>query len=202
MKPVDEAAQSLDERWYANAAEVARLKRALEKIASCECHVPHVCSEGVRRCVTCIARDALAVAIVFPTLRPDELSAERDRAVARAEKAEQERDEALHWEDVDDEWTEQIDAAFPTRSGSHQQYAAARKMVGHRHSKGQLVALVNWILVERDAALSRTESLREVLTALTEFCADEALYPLAYAGRFRELVAAAHEVLAATEESR
>src|ERR1017187_9307219 len=47
------------------------------------------------------------------------------------------------WEDVKDEWSDQINAAFPTRSGSHDEYALAMRMVGHRHSKGELVALVN-----------------------------------------------------------
>jgi len=51
------------------------------------------------------------------------------------------------WTDVKDEWSAQIREAFPTRSGSHAEYATAMKMVGHRHSKGELVALVNWLLV-------------------------------------------------------
>lgn len=51
------------------------------------------------------------------------------------------------WIDVDDEWSDAIKAAFPTKSGSHKEYATAMKMVGNRHSKGELVALVNWLLV-------------------------------------------------------
>jgi hypothetical protein len=66
---------------------------------------------------------------------------------------------ALGWEDVKDEWTDDIKQAFPTRSGSHEEYAVAMKMVGHRHSKGELVALVNWLLVRiktrEEAALER-----------------------------------------------
>jgi hypothetical protein len=59
------------------------------------------------------------------------------------------------WEDRPDAWTDRIKAAFPTRSGSHEQYALAMKMVGNRHSKGELVALVNWLLVEiRDRSRS------------------------------------------------
>jgi hypothetical protein len=57
---------------------------------------------------------------------------------------------ASGWEDVTDEWTEQIREAFPTRSGSHEHYAEAMRMVGHRHSKGELAALVNWLLVRCD----------------------------------------------------
>lgn len=67
----------------------------------------------------------------------------------RADRAETERDAALRWEDVDDEWTVAADAAFPTRSGSHEEYGIAMQMVGNRHSKGSLVELVNWLLVER-----------------------------------------------------
>ena len=52
------------------------------------------------------------------------------------------------WGDREDEWSEAIDAAFPTRSGSHEEYAVAARMVGNRHSKGALIALVNWLLVE------------------------------------------------------
>lgn len=54
--------------------------------------------------------------------------------------------------DAHDEWSDAIDAAFPTRSGSHVEYATALQMVGNRHSKGELVSLVNWLLVRlRDA---------------------------------------------------
>jgi hypothetical protein len=56
----------------------------------------------------------------------------------------------LPWGDVKDEWSDAIRAAFPTRSGSHEAYAKAMLMVGHRHSKGELVALVNWLLVENE----------------------------------------------------
>jgi transcriptional regulator GlxA family with amidase domain len=51
--------------------------------------------------------------------------------------------------DKDDEWTARIDEAFPTSSGSHEEYATALRMVGNRHSKAALVALVNWLLVEK-----------------------------------------------------
>lgn len=51
------------------------------------------------------------------------------------------------WNDYRDEWDRAIVEAFPTRSGSHDEYARAMEMVGNRHSKGELVALVNWLLV-------------------------------------------------------
>lgn len=49
-------------------------------------------------------------------------------------------------DDVEDEWTEAIKAAHPTRNGSHETYATAMRMVGARRSKGALVELVNWLL--------------------------------------------------------
>jgi hypothetical protein len=58
-------------------------------------------------------------------------------------------DEIMHWQDAKDEWTEAIRAAHPSRSESHGEYGIAMRMVGNRHSKGELVALVNWLLVER-----------------------------------------------------
>lgn len=42
-----------------------------------------------------------------------------------------------------------IEAAFPTRSGMHKQYAEAMRLVGARFSKAGLVGLVCWQLVER-----------------------------------------------------
>lgn len=54
------------------------------------------------------------------------------------------------WSDCKDEWSEAISAAFPTRSGSHDHYATAMRMVGNRQSKGELVALVNWLLQRAD----------------------------------------------------
>jgi len=61
------------------------------------------------------------------------------------------REEALVWDEAakKDEWTQPIHDAFPTRSGSHDEYAVAMQMIGSRRSKGALVALVNWLLVER-----------------------------------------------------
>ena len=54
---------------------------------------------------------------------------------------------ANSWEDVKDEWTNAIKLSHPARSESHEEYGVAMQMVGHRHSKGELVALVNWLLV-------------------------------------------------------
>jgi hypothetical protein len=88
---------------------------------------------------------------------------------ARIAALETELAAALHWEDVDDEWTAAIDAAHPTRGGSHENYATAMEMVGHRHSKGQLVSLVCWLLTERDAARAATLTAEaEVTAAITK----------------------------------
>ena len=51
------------------------------------------------------------------------------------------------FKDEVDGYTETVKAAYPTRSGSHDEYALAMSMVGSRQSKGELVALVNWLLV-------------------------------------------------------
>ena len=45
---------------------------------------------------------------------------------------------------------EAIDAAFPTRSGRHDTYQEAMRMVGAKRSKGALVALVNWLLIKAE----------------------------------------------------
>jgi uncharacterized protein YfiM (DUF2279 family) len=56
----------------------------------------------------------------------------------------------MGWDDVDDEWTPAIKAAHPTRSpdqaAAHGWYGVAMRMVGNRHSKGELVSLVCWLL--------------------------------------------------------
>lgn len=53
------------------------------------------------------------------------------------------------WDDTHDQPLPEdadIDAAFPTRSGRHDLYAEAMRLVGARRSKSGLVALVNWLL--------------------------------------------------------
>lgn len=53
------------------------------------------------------------------------------------------------WGDRDDEWTERIAAAHPLQTGDAETYAIAMRMVGNRHSKAALVALVNWLLMDK-----------------------------------------------------
>jgi hypothetical protein len=69
-----------------------------------------------------------------------------NQALEQRDRLTGELQQARDWEDVGDEWTAAIDAAHPTRSGSHETWGVAMQMVGHRHSKGQLVALVNWLM--------------------------------------------------------
>lgn len=100
-------------------------------------------------------------------VRAERAEAELAQAVIRAEKAEAQVAELTKpWsEDKRDEYSDRISAAFPTESGSHEEYALAMKLVGNRHSKGALVGLVNWLLVESgrlrsalEYALSQIES--------------------------------------------
>lgn len=53
------------------------------------------------------------------------------------------------WEDQPLPEDDAIRAAFPTRTGDHSTYAEAMRLVGAKRSKGALVSLVNWLLVER-----------------------------------------------------
>jgi hypothetical protein len=89
-----------------------------------------------------------------------------------ATERERARLNAIRWEEKTDEYSDAINVAFPTRSGSHAEYAKAMTMVGNRHSKGELVALVNWLLVAvRDAEgfkaelISMFETLKDVQRA-------------------------------------
>ncbi len=57
---------------------------------------------------------------------------------------------AADWDDDKLAEDDQIHAAFPTRSGRHDLYGEAMRLVGATYSKGKLVALVTWLLLERD----------------------------------------------------
>lgn len=45
---------------------------------------------------------------------------------------------------------EAIAASHPTRTGRHDLYARAMRLVGERHAKGELVDLVTWLLTDLD----------------------------------------------------
>ena len=46
---------------------------------------------------------------------------------------------------------EQIEAAHPVRTGRHDLYQEAMRLVGERQGKSELVNLVNWLLARLDA---------------------------------------------------
>ncbi len=72
------------------------------------------------------------------------------------------------WEDRPLPEDAAIKAAFPTRTGKHELYGEAMRMVSAKRSKGALVALVNWLL----AALEneRRGRLRETADAIRLRC--------------------------------
>lgn len=53
------------------------------------------------------------------------------------------------WEDSPLPEDAAIKAAHPTKTGRHELYDEAMRLVGARHSKAGLVELVNWLLLER-----------------------------------------------------
>lgn len=54
-------------------------------------------------------------------------------------------------DDKRDQWSAEIDAAHPMRTGKHEHWATAMTMVGNRRDKGALVELVNWLLAKDSA---------------------------------------------------
>lgn len=79
---------------------------------------------------------------------------ELELAKARAKLAQ--CSEETVWQAADGAWGDDLDrklpeddaimAVFPTRSGRHDLYREAMRLVGAKHSKGGLVAVVNWLL--------------------------------------------------------
>lgn len=63
------------------------------------------------------------------------------------------------WEDQPIPEDEAIKAAHPTRSGQHETYQEAMRLVGAKRSKGALVELVNWLLVEARAGWKTANAL-------------------------------------------
>jgi len=58
-------------------------------------------------------------------------------------------EESIRQDDKKDDYTKFTQELFPTRTGRHDLYARAMQLVGNRHSKAGLVALVNALLAER-----------------------------------------------------
>jgi hypothetical protein len=79
------------------------------------------------------------------------------RLVGEKSLAEKERDEALKWDDAPQPEDDAINATFPTRTGKHETYGEAMRLVSARRSKGALVGLVNWLLCQRDEARTMLE---------------------------------------------
>lgn len=68
-------------------------------------------------------------------------------------------------QDKDDQWTDQIKAAHPVKTGSSKHYVTALEMVGNRRGKGALVEMANWLLTRAEAAEAKVAELeKEVRT--------------------------------------
>jgi Protein of unknown function (DUF550) len=85
--------------------------------------------------------------------------------------------EPAAWDDRDDDLTPMIDAAHPCLTRNFSTYERAQQLVTNRHSKGALVALVNYLLTQSaqphdrtalDAAIraAKVEAWKEALTAI------------------------------------
>jgi len=72
------------------------------------------------------------------------------------------------WEDKPLPEDPHIRAAFPTQSGRHDLYAEAMRLVGAKRSKGNLVALVNWLLYRIDSLQKLDVERRRATEALED----------------------------------
>ena len=112
------------------------------------------------------------------------LTAERDEARAKL----------TPWEDGPQPEDEAIHAAHPTRSGNHEAYAEAMRLVGSRHSKGSLIALVTWLLLRGSDAWVERDAARAEIARLEGYC-------LGHKERNAELEAALRGMLALAEDA-
>ena len=55
-----------------------------------------------------------------------------------------------------------INAMHPVESGRHDLHAEAVRLVSGRHGKGELVALVSWLLHKEEQTRAEAERLREL----------------------------------------
>ena len=92
-------------------------------------------------------------------------------AIKVANEAKSERDKAMAWDDGPLPEDEEIRATHPTRTHLHETYGEAMRLVGATRSKGKLVDLVNWLLVERDKARSEAETAKVCEAFITETAA-------------------------------
>lgn len=95
------------------------------------------------------ARELLQTLNIFSWPLTDEQNVKRLIAefAAVAEEAVAFSDAVNEAGNIEDEHSTAIHEAYPTSSGSHDEFALAMKMVGNRFDKGALVALVNWLLL-------------------------------------------------------
>lgn len=72
----------------------------------------------------------------------------------------------MTWDDAPLPEDELIHAAFPTRTERHDLYMEASRLVGAKRSKFALIALVNWLLAQREEA---RQLVRDRVNAQTDF---------------------------------
>jgi hypothetical protein len=82
---------------------------------------------------------------------------------------------------------DEIDRAFPTRSGDHDTYAEAARMVGASYTKGALIGLVNMLLHRAKHYKELTEIAR-LSKRLTLLLADETVQENSIKEELRELL--------------
>ncbi len=73
--------------------------------------------------------------------------------------------EELDWDDKQLPEDKEIDDCHPSRTGKHELYAEAMRLVGARHSKGGLVELVNWLLHRTDRMSRLLDAVRPLFNA-------------------------------------
>ncbi len=67
-----------------------------------------------------------------------------------------------------DQYSAQIDAAHPLKTGAHEDFAVAIDMVANRYTKSALVDLVNWLLYRINQAKALQESAETQALYLVE----------------------------------
>lgn len=147
----EESSHNLLARLKSTEAELTKLRERLDWLKSFYVDMNKVWSRdlaGANRGVTRLQKKLKEQVQI--TAR---IASERACEEIRARKAETERDELLRcmseWNnDAPQPEDKAIQEAFPTRTGRHDLYFSAMRLVNGRYSKDALVALVNWLLVE------------------------------------------------------
>jgi len=121
-------------------------------------HACFTCNGDVARTLTARAEEIIKLkAQIAEALLPSRVATD----LLQAEILELKKlcDEKFAWDEDDRGLPEDsaIHAAHPVRSGAHDRYMDAARMVGAKRSKYALIDLVNWLMSERDAAVKRAE---------------------------------------------